>query len=134
MNKTIFIGRPTTDPEIIVGRNQKSVARFTLAVDRIFKRSDEESADFIPIVAFGKSAELTEKYITKGRKLCVTGSLRNNNYEKDGVKHYSFQVVAEQIELLDKKETTSEPSQDAGEIPAGEEFMDMPDDAQLPFE
>lgn len=132
MNKTLFIGRPTNEPEIMFGSNQKPVARFTLAVDRIYKRSNEESADFIPIVAFGKTAELTEKYIKKGRKICVAGSLRNNNYEKDGVKHYGFQIVAEQIELLDKKEVPSEES-NAGNISPSEEFMDVPDDEEVPF-
>lgn len=135
MNKTIFIGRPTRDPEVIIGSNDKLVARFTLAVERIYKRNGEENVDFIPIVTFGRTAKLVEDYVKKGRKICVVGEMRNNNYEKDGVKQYSFQIYADYIELLDKKSDAADSQSEGEGTPSGSnEFMSLPEGEKVPFD
>ena len=90
MNKAILMGRLTRDPEVryTQGENQLAIARFTLAVDRRFNRNgDENTADFIPCVSFGKTAEFAEKYFRKGTKVAVTGRIQTGSYtNKDGVK------------------------------------------------
>lgn len=107
MNKLILSGRPTRDPEIFYtgeGDNQKTVARFTMASNRIYKRENEPTADFVPCVAFGRQAKVIEEYVKKGMLIQITGPLRNNDYiNKDGQKVYSFQVIVESIEIMEKK-------------------------------
>lgn len=135
MNKLILSGRPTREPEIKYsgeGERQTVVAKFTLASNRIFKRENEAAADFIPCVAFGRQAKFIEQYIRKGMQILITGPLRNNNYtNKDGNKVYSFQMVAETVEILEKKDSSSHPA------PAPDEdgYLHMTDEemADMPF-
>ena len=106
MNKVILMGRLTRDPEIryTQGENSMCIARYTLAVDRRFKTQDGDNADFIPCVAFGKSAEFVEKYLKKGIKMAVTGRIQTGNYiNKDGVKVYTTEVVVEEHEFAESK-------------------------------
>ena len=99
MNKTILMGRLTRDAEIF-GQKSK-VARFTLAVDRSF---GEDETDFFNCVSFGKQAEFVEKYLKKGIKVLVTGSLQTNSYEdKNGNKVNSIQIVTSDIEFCESK-------------------------------
>ena len=103
MNKVILMGRLTRDPEVRYsqGESATAIARYTLAVDRRFNRNnDENSADFIGCVAFGRSAEFAEKYLRKGTKVVVTGRIQTGSYtNKDGVKVYTTDVVVEDQEF-----------------------------------
>ena len=103
MNNVTLIGRLTRDPEVRYTSNtQMAVARFTIAVDRQFKRDGEPTADFIPIVAFGKTAELCERFISKGRQVAVEGRIQTGSYtNKDGNKVYTTDVVANRVEFLE---------------------------------
>ena len=103
MNKVILMGRLTRDPEIRYAQdNSLPVARFTLAVDRRFKRDNsQQTADFISCVAFGKTAEFFEKYMKQGTKVCLEGRIQTNSYTKqDGSKAYSTDVVVENVEFV----------------------------------
>ena len=108
MNKIILLGRLTKDPDMRVAQNQVSVCRYSLAVDRKYKKNDEIATDFFNIVCFGKAAEFASKYFTKGLKVLITGTVQNNNYKnKDVVKVYEVQVVAEEQEFAESKKSGS---------------------------
>lgn len=127
MNKLILIGRLTKDPEIRMS-GSVTIAKFSLAVDRRFKRDGEPEADFFNCTAFNKTAEFVEKYCSKGMKMAIEGRIQNDNYEKDGVKHYGVTVIVENIEFAEsKKGGTSEKK--AAET---EEFVNVSSD-ELPF-
>jgi len=103
MNQVVLIGRLTRDPELrFIPNSGTAVARFSLAVNREFKREGQPDADFFNIVVWGKSAENCANYLKKGRLVAVNGNMRNNNYEdKNGVKHYNVEVVANRVEFLE---------------------------------
>lgn len=144
MNKVILMGRLTRDPEVRYsqGENASAVARYTLAVDRRFKRDGEASADFINCVAFGRAAEFAERYLRQGTKIAVTGRIQTGSYtNKDGVKVYTTDVIVEEQEFAESKNTSSS-SDSFQAIPApspsasiGDGFMNIPDgiDEELPF-
>ena len=131
MNKVILMGRLTRDPEVRYN-NENAVARYSLAVDRRFKRDGDNTADFISCVTFGKTAEFVEKYIHKGTKIVVEGRIQTGSYtNKDGNKVYTTDVVCEQVEFAESKGSTTpeEPKADA------DGFMTLPDDVdELPWE
>lgn len=103
MNKVILMGRLTKDPDMR-GEGTGLVARYTLAVDRRFSRSEENNTDFINIVVFGKGAEFAEKYLKKGIKVVVTGRIQTGSYtNKDGQKVYTTDVIAEDQEFAESK-------------------------------
>ena len=146
MNKVVLMGRLTRDPEVRYsqGENSLAIARYTLAVDRRGGRSNgqdgEQNADFINIVAFGKSGEFAEKYLHKGTKLVVSGRIQTGSYtNKDGVKVYTTEVVAEDQEFAESKNSGSGSSDFGGgnERPqsAGGDFMNIPEgiEEDLPF-
>lgn len=126
MNLVLQVGRLTADPEVR-HNGDKAIAKFSIAVNRRFKKEGEADADFFNCVAFGKTAEFMEKYFHKGMKAVINGELRNNHYEKDGVKHYSEQVVVNTIEFAESKQSTPPADNDG--------FMNIPDgiDEELPF-
>ena len=102
MNNVCLIGRLTTDPgvtEVGKGRDAFTVARFTLAVDRY--KSDDP--DWIPVSCVGSRAEFAEKYLRKGQRVAVTGSIKTSRYEKDGVTYYTWEIYADSIEFADSK-------------------------------
>lgn len=107
MNKVILMGRLTKDPEIRYSSGQQesfAIGRYTLAVDRRVRNNNEQAADFIPIVTFGKAAEFAEKYLKRGTKLLVTGRIQTGSYtNKDGQKVYTTEVVAEDQEFCERK-------------------------------
>ena len=108
MNYVILTGRLTRDPEIYYKEEEESpfVARYTLAVDRWYGQSDkmEQTADFIPCAAFGKSAEFAKKYLQKGSKIVLSGRLQSGNYfNQEGQKIYTLNVVAEKLEFAESK-------------------------------
>ena len=142
MNKVILMGRLTRDPEVRYSQGETStaVARFTLAVDRRFRR-DDASTDFIGCVAFGRNAEFIEKYFRQGTKALITGRIQTGSYtNRDGQKVYTTDVVVEETEFAESKSAQA----DSGFQPAsrpqpsaaiGDGFMNIPDgiDEELPF-
>ena len=118
MNKVILMGRLTRDPDIRASQNENSVsvARFTVAVDRRFKRDGDQSADFISCVAFGKTAEFIERYTKQGTKLCLEGRIQTGSYNnKDGQKVYTTDVVVENVEFAESKAASA----GTGSAPSG---------------
>lgn len=106
MNKVILMGRLTRDPEVRYsqGASQTAVARFSIAVDRRFKREGEPDADFFNCTAFGKQAEFIERYLHKGIKIVLVGRIQNDNYtNKDGQMVYSVRVMVDEIEFAESK-------------------------------
>ena len=128
------MGRATADPDIrySMGASSTCVANFTLAVDRRFKRDGEPTADFFKCVAFGKAAESIEKYVMKGTKILLTGSVQNDNYEKDGVKHYSVKIMVDSWEFAESKAAAGEAKPQETDSNG---FMNIPTglDDELPF-
>lgn len=112
-----------------------AVARYTLAVNRRYKRDGEQEADFISCVTFGKSAEFAQKYLRKGMRIVVGGRISTGNYkDKDGKTVYTTDVIVEEHEFAQNKETnfSSEPEKETGANPDG--FMNVPDDDEIPFQ
>ena len=148
MNKVILMGRLTRDPEVRYsqGANSLAIARYTLAVDRRFRREGEATADFINCVAFGKQAEFSERYLRQGVKIAVTGRIQTGSYtNRDGQKVYTTEVVVEEQEFAESKGSadvnrgnsgfqTAAPAP-APAFDAGDGFMNIPDgiDEELPF-
>jgi single-strand DNA-binding protein len=137
MNKCSFVGRITRDADIRYtdGATQTCIAKFGLAINRRFKRDGEPEADFINCVAFGKTAEIIEKYVTKGSQIGIVGRVQTGSYtNKDGVKVYTTDFVVEELDLLGKKENTESTAQNKPQI-ADDGFMNIPDgiDEELPF-
>lgn len=147
MNRVILSGRLTRDPEIRYsqGENPTAIARYTLAVERRYKRqSEENNADFINCVAFGKSAEVAEKYFRKGIKVIVEGSWQTGSYtNKDGVKVYTNECIVQSQEFCESKNAGQDAQgegqgqyEGSGEVYEGDDgFMNIPDgiDEELPF-
>lgn len=150
MNKVILMGRLTRDPEVRYsqGESPMAIARYTLAVDRRFNRnSDDATADFIGCVAFGRAGEFAEKYFRKGTKVAVTGRIQTGSYtNKDGVKVYTTDVVVEEQEFAESKNSAGADTGFSGgnnysggarpePAAAGDGFMNIPDgiDEELPF-
>ena len=154
MNKVILMGRLTREPDVRYSQNadgSMAVARYTLAVDRRRARNnnDEQSADFISCVAFGRSGEFAEKYLHQGTKIVVTGRIQTGSYtNKDGQRVYTTDVVVEEQEFAESKASSdsyaaSHPQQNAAPAPSmpspgaasADGFMNIPDgiDEELPF-
>jgi len=100
MNKVILCGRLVRDPEAKTTQTGKTVCKFTLAVDRAKK---DAGADFLPCVAWDKTAELIAKYFAKGRKLLLEGRIQTGSYEKDGKKVYTTDIMVEKIHFVESK-------------------------------
>ena len=150
MNKVILMGRLTRDPEVrySTGNNPLAIARYTLAVDRRFKRDGEAEADFISCVSFGKTAEFAEKYYRQGLKIVVSGRIQTGSYtNREGQKVYTTEVVVEEQEFAESKSAAASnggdsnyaaytPSRPEPSQAAGDGFMAIPDgvdDEGLPF-
>ena len=146
MNKVILMGRLTRDPDIryTQGENSMAIARYTLAVDRRFKKEGEQSADFISCVAFGKQAEFAEKYLHQGTKIAITGRIQTGSYtNKDGQRVYTTDVVVEEQEFAESKAASEQSGYQQSapaarpepSMAAGDGFMNIPDgiDEELPF-
>lgn len=152
MNSVILMGRLTRDPEVRYsqGESPLAIARYTLAVDRRQSRNnnDEQTADFINCVAFGRAGEFAERYFYKGTKICVSGRIQTGSYtNKDGVKVYTTEVIVDNQEFAESKNASSgnEGGYNGGGYTggnsapapsgAGDGFMNIPDgiDEELPF-
>lgn len=135
MNDCKFSGRPTRDPEIRYtdGAQTMAVARYTLAVDRKYKKEGGQQADFLSIVAFGKTAEFVEKYIKKGIKVIVECHAQSGSYEKDGKKVYYTEFVADAHEFCESKGNNNDNT--GGQQADNDGFMNIPDGVaeELPF-
>lgn len=139
MNKVILMGRLARDPEVIYtqGEQAMAVARYTLAVDRRGK-NQENSADFIQCVAFGKAGEFAERYLHKGTKIVLTGRIQTGSYtNKEGQRIYTTDVVAEDQEFAESKNAESGGTYSNQPVPAPQSgndgFMPAGDDSELPF-
>ena len=143
MNKVILMGRLTRDPEVRygTGENSTAVARYTIAVDRRFKRDGEQNADFIGCVAFGRNAEFAEKYLRQGTKIVLTGRIQTGSYtNRDGQKVYTTDIVVEEQEFAESKAAAGNNGQNNYSRPSAapsdaDGFMKIPDgiDDELPF-
>ena len=149
MNKVILMGRLTREPDVRYtqgGEGSMAVARYTLAVDRRRARtndSNEQTADFISCVAFGRAGEFAEKYLHQGTKILVSGRIQTGSYtNKDGQRVYTTDVVVEEQEFAESKASSESsvsaytPSRSNPVAPAGDGFMNIPDgveDEGLPF-
>lgn len=144
MNKVILMGRLTRDPDIrcSAGERDMTIARYTVAVDRRYKREGDVTADFISCVVFGRSAEFAEKYFRQGLKVVITGRIQTGSYtNRDGNKVYTTDVVVEDQEFAESKAAAQrnreESSQERPEpMPVDAEgFMSIPEgyDEELPF-
>ncbi|WP_448902548.1 single-stranded DNA-binding protein [Eubacterium sp.] len=147
MNKVILMGRLTRDPDVRYsqGDSPMAIARYTLAVDRRFRRdNDQQTADFISCVAFGRNGEFAEKYLHQGTKIVAEGRIQTGSYtNKDGNKVYTTEVVVENQEFAESKASAANneggfqpQAQSTPTAPAGDGFMNIPDgveDVGLPF-
>ena len=143
MNKVILMGRLTRDPEVRygTGENSTAVARYTIAVDRRFKRDGDQSADFIGCVTFGRNAEFAEKYLRQGTKIVLTGRIQTGSYtNRDGQKVYTTDIVVEEQEFAESKAAAGNNGQNNYSRPASnptdaDGFMNIPNciDDELPF-
>lgn len=156
MNKVILMGRLTRDPEVRYsqGATQTAVARFSVAVDRRFKREGEPDADFFNCTCFGRQAEFVERYLHKGTKVVLSGRVQNDNYtNKEGQMVYSVRIIVDEIEFAESKNASGGNGDggyngggynnggygDKNNAPAasgaGDGFMNIPDgiDEELPF-
>ena len=127
MNKVIFMGRLTKDPEVRYSQDGKAIANFSLAVDRFGKN---DKADFFNCTAFDKRAEFVEKYLRKGTKILLSGKIQNDSYtNRDGQKVYTTQVIVDEIEFAESKEK-AQPKEEPKD-----EFLDVDniDSEELPF-
>ena len=147
MNKVILMGRLTRDPEVRYSQGDvaTAVARYTLAVDRRFRREGEATADFINCVAFGRQAEFAERYLRQGTKIAITGRIQTGSYtNRDGVKVYTTDIIVEEQEFAESKAASGSQAANSGFQPSpapsprndiGDGFMNIPDgiDEELPF-
>lgn len=140
MNKVILMGRLVRDPEVRYSQGEKSIAiaRYTLAVDRKFKKEGEQSADFISCVAMGKNGEFAEKYLKQGTKIAIEGRIQTGSYtNKDGNKVYTTDVIVEGHEFCESKSSQNQLQQNSnGPAPNSGGFISIPDgiENELPFD
>lgn len=138
MNKVILMGRLTRSPEVRYsqGAEPVAVARYTLAVNRRFKRKDEPEADFIPCVALGESGEFAEKYFRKGQLVGVIGRLQVRSWEdKEGKKHWTTEVIIEEQHFAESKNSNAAAPKEGGQAPADGFYPidESVEDEDLPF-
>lgn len=131
MNKILLTGRVVADPDKRATPSGKSVASYRLAVDRGYKTDGQTETDFISCTAWGNTADFAGKYLHKGIKILVEGSLRTSSYEKDGVRHNKVEVLVERHEFLEPRQTNRGSQQE--EAPTSiEDFPDITSD-DIPF-
>ncbi|MDU3410995.1 single-stranded DNA-binding protein [Clostridium sp.] len=132
MNKVILIGRLTKDPELrFTAGSGMAVSRFTVAVNRQFKKDE---TDFINCVAFGKTAETISQYLTKGRQIAVTGSIRTGSYDaQDGTKRYTTDVAVESFEFLGSNGQANTQGNSSDDAFGAYDDITPVDDGEMPF-
>lgn len=134
MNMVCLMGRLTRDPEVRASQSGLTIASYTLAVDRRFKRDGEPSADFIRCKAFGKTAEFAEKHFRKGVKIAVSGRIETGSYEGKNGKVFTTDIIVDSQEFCESKSAITE-EQEEQRPSAPDDFMAVPDgiDEELPF-
>lgn len=137
MNKVILIGRLTADPDVTTTANGSTITKYTLAVNRTYKKEGQPDADFPRCTCFGASAEFAANYLVKGSKIAVEGRIQTGSYEKDGVKHYTTDVIVDRHEFCESKRSSD--SSQSTSLPADPldrvtsfDIVDV-DDGDLPF-
>lgn len=136
MNKVVFMGRLTKDPEVryTQGENSIAIASFSLAVNRKFKKEGEPEADFFNCTAFGRLGEFVEKYLKQGAKILLVGRVQNNNYtNKEGQKVYGVQIMADEIEFAESKKQDA--AEDNAPLVTKDGFFNIPQgmEEEMPF-
>lgn len=127
MNKIILMGNLGKDPDVRYTQSGKAYMRTSIAINRYAKKGEKPEVDFFNLVAWEKTAEFFGRYLKKGSKVLIEGRLQNNNYEKDGVKHYNVDVIVEKVEFAGGK------SAEKSDEPKGEwDGEPVPDD-DMPF-
>lgn len=132
MNKSLLSGRFTADPELSKS-GETTIAKWTLAVNRKIKKDGQPDADFIRCTAFGKTAENIGKFFSKGRPILIEGHIQTGSYEKDGVKHYTTDIIVETFDFMDSKSNDNnnsaiptEPTPDFVAVPDGISEEELP--------
>lgn len=138
MNRAILMGRLTRDPKVTWTQGDPStcIARFTLAVDRRYKREGEDNADFISCVTFGKTAEFIEKYVKQGTKVVGCGRIQTGSYtNNDGQRVYTTDVVLDEVEFAESKKAQQENQNGSSLQTTPDGFMNILDgiDEDVPF-
>lgn len=135
MNKVVLIGRLTKDPELrYTPGTGMAVTTVTLAVDRFNASTKQREADFISVVIWGKQAENTANYMSKGSQMAISGRIQTRSYDaKDGTKRYITEVVAQEVSFLSKGKDNNSSTQNFGEQSFDEDIMPVDDMADIPF-
>ncbi|NFE83128.1 single-stranded DNA-binding protein [Clostridium botulinum] len=137
MNKVVLIGRLTKDPELkFTPGAGTAVTTLTLAVDKYNSKSGQKEADFVPVVVWGKQAESTANYMTKGSQMAISGRIQTRNYEaKDGTKRYVTEVVATEVQFLSKSNDSNGGNTSSSPFDNGnfDEDINPVDDGDCPF-
>ncbi len=135
MNKVFLIGNLTKNPELSATQNGKSLCRFTLAVQRKFANSQGvREADFLTVTVWGATADNCAKYLKKGSKAAVCGSIRTGSFEQDGVRRYTTEINADEVQFLSTKNELGEDEfEELPSAPASFGGMKAVDDEELPF-
>ena len=140
MNRFFGIGRLTADPQITIAQSGTKIARYKLAINRPKKDDGTQTADFLNCKAFGKTADFVERFLKKGIKIAVSGTLQTGSYQKDGVTHYTTDVIVNEHEFCESRngaETQSTASVSANTQSAQtanfSEFYPVQDEGDLPF-
>ena len=133
MNLVILTGRLTADPEYSIS-STGTIAKYSLAVDRQVKKDGQATADFLRCTCFGKNADFAAKYLHKGMKIAIEGNLRTGSYEKDGVKHYTTDVIVARHEFCEKASGDRAAASAGNPSPPPDEygFTEIPSD-DIPF-
>lgn len=135
LNRITIMGRLTRDPDKRTTASDISVVSFTIAVDRDYKNGDERVADFIPVTAWRGTADFISRNFSKGRMICVDGSLQTRNYEdKEGNKRTAFEIVAQNVYFADSKRDGAAPAGQSYSAPSGGFTEVGPEqEGELPF-
>lgn len=129
MNKVILAGRLTKDPEVKYTQNGTVYARFTLAVNRRFAK--EPTADFLPIITWGKVAEVCGNNLVKGSQVLIEGRIQINSYDKDGEKRYVTEIIADNVEFLGSKPKSAPTTPQQAQFGTAMTAQEM--DEEIPF-
>lgn len=135
LNRVFLHGRLTKEPDLRTTTSGIAVCRFTVAVDQTYSKDGDKKADFIECIAWRKTAEFVDKYFEKGTAIIIEGSLHNNNYEdKNGTKHYSYTVTAEQVHFAESKKAARDSGVTGADSNEPDSFAEeVLGDGELPF-
>ena len=141
LNCAVIMGRLTSDPELKKTPSGVSVVRFNVAVDRNYaKQGEEKKTDFLKIVVWRQAAEFVCRYFSKGSMIAVQGAIETGSYEKDGVKHYTFEIKADNVSFCEGKKSDGQSNNSPQTEPQATEstfnaddFTALADDDDLPF-